>query len=138
MENNEKNAPLRDLMETTMVKIREMVDTNAIIGEPITTPDGVTVIPISRVSFGFGTGGSDYGKTVDKFGGAGAAGARIDPVSFLHQGRGHPRHAGGSAGDRADGPHPRHGAGGHGPRRSFHRAEKRRKRHVLTREKRAY
>ena len=83
MENNEKNAPLRDLMETTMVKIREMVDTNAIIGEPITTPDGVTVIPISRVSFGFGTGGSDYGKTVDKFGGAGAAGARIDPVSFL-------------------------------------------------------
>ena len=83
MENKEKNAPLRDLMETTMVKIREMVDTNAIIGEPITTPDGVTVIPISRVSFGFGTGGSDYGKTVDKFGGAGAAGARIDPVSFL-------------------------------------------------------
>ena len=83
MENNEKNAPLRDLMETTMVKIREMVDTNAIIGEPITTPDGVTVIPISRVSFGFGTGGSDYGKTVDKFGGAGAAGVKIEPVSFL-------------------------------------------------------
>ena len=83
MENIEKNAPLSDLMATTMAKIHEMVDTNSIIGEPITTPDGVTVIPISRVSFGFGTGGSDYGKTVDKFGGAGAAGVKIDPVSFL-------------------------------------------------------
>ncbi len=78
-----ENKPLSELMETTMTKIREMVDTNSIIGEPITTPDGVTVIPISRVSFGFGTGGSDYGKTVDKFGGAGAAGVKIDPVSFL-------------------------------------------------------
>ena len=78
-----ENKPLSELMETTMNKVREMVDTNSVIGEPITTPDGVTVIPISRVSFGFGTGGSDYGKTVDKFGGAGAAGARIDPVSFL-------------------------------------------------------
>ena len=82
MENLEKK-PLSDLMETTMAKIHEMVDTNTIIGEPITTPDGVTVIPVSRVSFGFGTGGSDYGKTVDKFGGAGAAGVKIEPVSFL-------------------------------------------------------
>ena len=82
MENLEKK-PLSDLMETTMAKVREMVDTNSIIGEPITTPDGVTINPISRVSFGFGTGGSDYGKTVDKFGGAGAAGVKIDPVSFL-------------------------------------------------------
>lgn len=82
MDKQEKK-PLSELMETTMVKIREMVDSNSIIGEPITTPDGVTVIPVSRVSFGFGTGGSDYGKTTDKFGGAGAAGVRIDPVSFL-------------------------------------------------------
>ena len=78
-----ENKPLSELMETTMTKVREMVDTNSVIGEPITTPDGVTVIPISRVSFGFGTGGSDYGKTVDKFGGAGAAGVKIEPVSFL-------------------------------------------------------
>lgn len=82
MDNLEKK-PLSDLMATTMTKIREMVDSNSIIGEPITTPDGVTVIPVSRVSFGFGTGGSDYGKTVDKFGGAGAAGVKIEPVSFL-------------------------------------------------------
>ncbi|MBE6908364.1 MAG: sporulation protein YtfJ [Ruminococcaceae bacterium] len=83
MDSVEKKTPLSELMETTMTKIREMVDSNSIIGEPITTPDGVTVIPISRVSFGFGTGGSDYGKTVDKFGGGGGAGVKIDPVSFL-------------------------------------------------------
>ncbi len=83
MDSMEKKTPLSDLMETTMTKIHEMVDSNSIIGEPITTPDGVTVIPVSRVSFGFGTGGSDYGKTVDKFGGGGGAGVKIDPVSFL-------------------------------------------------------
>lgn len=83
MENLEKKSSLSELMDTTMTKIREMVDSNSIIGEPITTPDGVTVIPVSRVTFGFGTGGSDYGKTVDKFGGGGGAGVKIDPVSFL-------------------------------------------------------
>jgi sporulation protein YtfJ len=82
MDNQEKK-PLSDLMETTMTKIREMVDSNTIIGQPITTPDGVTVIPVSRVMFGFGTGGSDYGKTTDKFGGGGGAGVKIEPVSFL-------------------------------------------------------
>ena len=56
MENIEKKTPLNDLMDTTMDKIRDMVDSNTIIGEPITTPDGVTVIPVSRVSFGFGAG----------------------------------------------------------------------------------
>ena len=84
MENStEKKAPLSELMDTTMSKIREMVDSNSIIGEPITTPDGVTVIPVSRVSFGFGSGGSDYGKTTGKFGGGGGAGVKIDPVAFL-------------------------------------------------------
>jgi len=83
MENKENTAPLRELMDTTMSKIHEMVDSNSIVGQPITTPDGVTVIPISRVSFGFGSGGTDYGKTVDKFGGASGAGVRIDPVAFL-------------------------------------------------------
>ena len=84
MENStEKKAPLSELMDTTMSKIREMVDSNSIIGEPITTPDGVTVIPVSRVSFGFGSGGSDYGKTTEKFGGGGGAGVKIDPIAFL-------------------------------------------------------
>ena len=83
MENLEKKAPLNDLMDTAMGKIREMVDSNAIVGEPITTPDGVTVIPISRVSFGFGSGGGDYGAAKANFGGGAGASVRIDPVAFL-------------------------------------------------------
>lgn len=83
MENLEKKAPLNDLMDTAMGKIREMVDSNSIIGEPITTPDGVTVIPISRVSFGFGSGGGDYGTAKTIFGGGAGAAVKIDPVAFL-------------------------------------------------------
>ena len=83
MENTPKKAPVSELMETTMNNIHEMVDSNANIGEPINTMDGVTLIPISRVSFGFGTGGTDYGKTTEKFGGGGGAGVKIDPVAFL-------------------------------------------------------
>ena len=84
MENIEKKTPLNDLMDTTMDKIRDMVDSNTIIGEPITTPDGVTVIPVSRVSFGFGAGGGDYGKTdTAHFGGGAGAGVKVGPVAFL-------------------------------------------------------
>ena len=80
----EKNSPLRDVMNSTMEKVREMVDANNIVGAPITTPDGVTLIPISRVSFGFGSGGGDYGKQgQSNFGGGGGAGVKIDPVAFL-------------------------------------------------------
>ena len=69
-ETMDKKRPLSDLMRSTMDKIREMADTNTIVGQPITTPDGVTLIPISRVSMGFGCGGADYGKTQPKdFGG---------------------------------------------------------------------
>ena len=82
---NSKRHPLNDLMQSTMDRIREMVDTNTIVGQPITTPDGVTLIPMSKVSFGVGSGGADYGKTTPKenFGGGSAAGVRIDPVAFL-------------------------------------------------------
>jgi len=67
-----------------MEKIHEMVDTNTIVGEPISTPDGVTLIPISRVCFGFGSGGGDYGKSAPQnFGGGSGAGVKIDPVAFL-------------------------------------------------------
>ena len=84
MDNMEKKAPLNDLMRSTMEKIHEMVDTNTIVSQPITTPDGVTLIPISKVSFGFGSGGADYGKVQPKdFGGAAGAGVKIDPVAFL-------------------------------------------------------
>lgn len=83
MDKNEKKTPLSDLMENSMSKIREMVDSNTIIGQPIVTADGVTLIPVSRLSFGFGCGGGDYGKTAPKFGGASTAGVRVEPVAFL-------------------------------------------------------
>ena len=80
----EKKSPLNDLMRSAMEKVREMADTNAIVGQHITTPDGVTLIPISRVSLGFGCGGGDYGKTQPKgFGGGSGAGVNIAPVAFL-------------------------------------------------------
>ena len=84
MENN-KNTHLSSLMQSTMEKVHEMVDTNSIVGQPITTPDGVTLIPVSKVSFGFGSGGGDYGKNTskDNFGGGSAAGVKIDPVAFI-------------------------------------------------------
>ena len=48
------------VMTATMSKIREMVDTNTVVGEPITTPDDITLIPLSRVSFAFASGGSEF------------------------------------------------------------------------------
>lgn len=81
---NEKKNPLSELMHSAMEKVREMVDTNTIVGQPITTPDGVTLIPISKVSFGFGSGGGDYGKVQPRgFGGGAGGGVKIDPVAFL-------------------------------------------------------
>jgi sporulation protein YtfJ len=73
-------------METTMQKIREMIDANTIVGEPITTPDGITLIPVSRVCFGFVGGGSDFSQKNESkngFGGGTGAGVNIIPVAFL-------------------------------------------------------
>ena len=79
---NAGQGGLDSLMRSTVEKIHEMADANTIVGEPIHTPDGVTLIPISRVSFG--SGGGSYGKNnKDGFAGGGAAGVRIDPVAFL-------------------------------------------------------
>ena len=81
--------PIGELMETTMGKLRDMVDVNTIIGQPITTLDGITLIPISRVSFGFAAGGSDFqpknGKEsqISPFGGGSGAGVKIEPISFV-------------------------------------------------------
>ena len=82
---DEKRTPLSDLMNATMDKVRQMADTNTIVGQPISTPDGVTLIPISKVSVAFGGGGGDYGKSQskDNFGGGSDAGVKIDPVAFL-------------------------------------------------------
>ncbi len=87
--------PIQGLMGVTMDKIHEMVDSNTIIGQPIITADGITIIPVSRVSFGFGSGGSDFqGKNAankDLFGGGSGAGVSIAPVAFLVIKDGHVR-----------------------------------------------
>ncbi len=76
--------PIGDLTEVTLAKIKEMVDVNTIVGNPIITPDGTTLIPISKVTFGFGSGGSDFPiKDKGGFGGGNGAGVKIDPVGFL-------------------------------------------------------
>ena len=80
--------PINDLMAVTMEKMREMVDANAIVGQPITTPDGVTLIPVSRMSFGFGSGGGDYNTKYTagqdaSFAGGSGAGVDIAPIAFL-------------------------------------------------------
>ena len=83
MEMNEKKSSITAVMESSMAKIREMVDSNTIVGEPITTPDGVTLIPVSRLSFGFGCGGGDYGKQTNQMGAGAGAGVRVEPMAFL-------------------------------------------------------
>lgn len=84
----EKKNPLNELLQDSMAKVREMVDTNTIVGQPIQTPDGVTLIPISRVSFGFGGGGTAFGNKKEpaadpNLGSAMGAGVKVEPVAFL-------------------------------------------------------
>jgi len=82
--------PIQGLMDTAMKNIKSMVEVNTIIGDPVTTPDGSVIIPISTVSFGFGAGGSDFApksatmQNPDSlFGGGCGGGANVKPVAFL-------------------------------------------------------
>ena len=87
--------PIENLMTTTMESLRDMVDVNTVIGEPISTPDGATVIPISRVSFGFVAGGGEYGESQTRqksgettdadipFAGGAGSGVTVQPMGFL-------------------------------------------------------
>ncbi len=80
---SEKN--LEGLLNVSLENIKGLVDSNSIIGSPITTPDGTTIIPVSKVSFGFASGGSDFPTTSpkDMFGGGSGGGVTISPVAFL-------------------------------------------------------
>ncbi len=89
-----ENHPLQGVMATAMKELKEMVDVNTIIGDPITAPDGTTILPVSKVNFGFASGGSDFatkahrtneGPTPDNlcFGGGSGAGVSIVPIAFL-------------------------------------------------------
>ena len=77
--------PIEGMMNVSMEKIRQMVDTNTVIGNPIHADEHTTIIPVSKVSFGFASGGSDLPTKNDKetFGGAGGAGITMEPLAFL-------------------------------------------------------
>ena len=99
-----ENHPIEGLMLTAMNSIESMIDVNTIIGEPIETPNNIVIIPISKVSFGFAAGGSEFkGETIDEytkrdkdekvqyrlpFGGGSGAGVTINPVGFVVVGNG--------------------------------------------------
>ncbi len=79
--------PINGLMDTTLEKIKGMVDVNTVIGDPIVTPDGTTIIPVSKIVYGFASGGSEFASkhqtNSNLFGGGGGAGVTIDPVAFI-------------------------------------------------------
>ena len=88
--------PIEGLLNVSMEKIKAMVDVNTIVGDPVTAADGTTVIPVSKVSFGFGAGGSEFaqgGKDTDNngdntmFGGGAGSGVSINPIAFLVVGK---------------------------------------------------
>ncbi len=77
--------PIQDLLAQAMQKMRELVDSQTIIGQAIEVSEGIKVIPISKVTFGFVSGGTDFAtqKQKDLFGGAASSGATVSPVGFL-------------------------------------------------------
>lgn len=87
----EFNHPIENLMKATMENLKNMIDVDTIIGEPVETKDGSCIIPISKVSFGFASGGSEFGSNKifnEKdarypFGGGSGAGVSVKPVAFL-------------------------------------------------------
>jgi len=85
----ESNATekINDIISASLEKIRAIADTETVIGDPILTPGGTTIIPVSKVSVGFASGGLDYnGKTPEKaknFGGGGGTGISVTPIAFL-------------------------------------------------------
>lgn len=86
---SETQSPIREILDTAIKNIKNLADVNTIVGAPILTTDGTTVVPVSRLSVGFASGGSDFAtkeqSARDKtcFGGGGGAGMSITPVAFL-------------------------------------------------------
>lgn len=80
-----ESTKIEGLVKTAMEKIHEMVDCETVVGKPIITADGTTIIPVSKVSFGFASGGSDLPtkSTKETFGGGSGAGITIQPIAFI-------------------------------------------------------
>jgi sporulation protein YtfJ len=95
----EQQHPIEGLMKTAMESIKEMVDVNTIVGDPVETPDGNVIIPISRVACGFAAGGGEFEaggngeneQSIPGFGGGSGAGVSVQPVGFLVVGQGQVR-----------------------------------------------
>ncbi|MBC7766333.1 MAG: GerW family sporulation protein [Hyphomonadaceae bacterium] len=86
--------PIEGLMSSVMQNIKEMIDVNTIVGDAVETPEGTVIIPISKVSFGFAAGGSEFGDASSNisgqslpFGGGSGAGISIQPVAFMVVGK---------------------------------------------------
>ncbi|MBQ2758859.1 MAG: sporulation protein YtfJ [Clostridia bacterium] len=79
------NQTAAGILSTTIEKVRQLVDVSTIVGEPVILSDEVTVIPVSKVTYGFASGGSDFPSKNNNqlFGGGGGAGITINPVAFL-------------------------------------------------------
>lgn len=85
--------PIQGLMSAAMENLKEMVDVNTIIGDPVETPDGSVILTVSKVGFGFAAGGSEFiidnkqqgqsGTTKQPFGGGSGGGVSITPIAFL-------------------------------------------------------
>ncbi|MBQ5522624.1 MAG: GerW family sporulation protein [Oscillospiraceae bacterium] len=84
---NEKVNPIGELMQTTMENVKNILQVDTVVGDPIITPDGITLVPISKISIGFGGGGVEFGpKRKDgpqPYGGGNATGVKIEPFGFL-------------------------------------------------------
>jgi sporulation protein YtfJ len=78
----ENKKSIAELMGATMDGLRETVNVNTVVGEPITTADGSTIIPVTRLSVGFAAGGSEFGDK-GNLGGGGGGGVKVTPVAFL-------------------------------------------------------
>lgn len=91
----EQHHPIEGLMKTAMESLKEMVDVNTILGDPVETPDGSVIVPVSRVSVGFAAGGTEFevenGSDGYPFGGGSGAGISLQPVAFLVVGQGQVR-----------------------------------------------
>lgn len=81
----EKQHPLSEVLEASLENLKKLVDVNTIIGDPLTMSDGTTIIPVSKVSFGFVTGGSELptSKPANPFGGGSGGGVTIQPLAFI-------------------------------------------------------
>ncbi|MBQ9197718.1 MAG: GerW family sporulation protein [Clostridia bacterium] len=81
-----KDQKINSVMQTALENIKDMIDVNTVVGEAVIAGNGNTVIPVSRVSFGFVAGGGEYGKPDDQrhpFAGGSGAGVSLQPVGFL-------------------------------------------------------